>query len=126
MDKLQKPVAFNSIGHITPVTGEGTSLVNQLATFLFSDDSKLIAKISRTLVTTGGSGRPVFKVFSPEHVSAAEMSRLFSVRWADQSVDWKAYPLYEGRMRERAHFSLAPGLFYINAIEEVDRPVLLD
>ncbi|KAL5251658.1 hypothetical protein ACHWQZ_G017136 [Mnemiopsis leidyi] len=65
-----------------------------------------------------GSATPDFnyKIFSKTPLTGEQIGKLFSKVNEVKSVDWKAYPKYSVP-DTLPDFELAPGLFYINAIE---------
>lgn len=63
---------------------------------------------------------PVYKVFSPQPLSAEQLQLLFSEVKSSKVVDWRAYPRYRSNRAQQGHsskFELQPGLYHLNAVE---------
>ena len=64
----------------------------------------------------GSKGNSNYKVFSNEPLTVTQMAKMFSIINEVKVVDWMAYPKYSVP-DTLPDFELAPGLYYINAIE---------
>ena len=63
----------------------------------------------------------VFKVFSQELLTDAQLDEMFTKRYETKVADWLAYPRYEKQLKTLdeagTKFKLHNGLYYVNAIE---------
>lgn len=68
-----------------------------------------------TILSVQGD-KPVYKVFSNQELTDAQLDILFLSRDVTELVPWLAYPEYSSDM-EFVPFVLAPGFYFTNAIE---------
>jgi prenylcysteine oxidase / farnesylcysteine lyase len=79
-------------------------------------ESTAVPFSSLARVATSADGFPVYKVFSREQPDEALLDDLFARRDATEQRRWEAYPVLRP-CADLAPFRLAPGLFWVNAME---------
>lgn len=78
-----------------------------------------IGRNSPVNLNTSSGNKHVWKVFSEHPLSNEQKKYLFDEISSSKSVDWLAYPKYEGNDFEpnNLKFELAENIYYINVIE---------
>jgi len=95
--------------------------VNSDDNLFFVDPEDVVASVSKLIPVDFDPEKDttlphVFKLFSREELSDAELSKYFSPIKEKQIIDWLAYPNYSTHQGLNS-FRLAPNLFYLNNIE---------
>ncbi|XP_045123823.1 prenylcysteine oxidase-like [Portunus trituberculatus] len=122
---------FSFFGHYEPIETTIVRGVVRPESLMLNDDEMLdnILVINpRLMFNSFGRQQPVkgrkcdqetvgvWKIFSPHKISEDQLDIFFQSREVTHTVSWLAYPHYSTN-QTLGDFELAPGLYYLNAIE---------